>query len=61
LGPEEEMFAPAPSTTTATDTHATGDRESFLGPEEENFASAPSTSATNTHATATFATATSLA
>jgi hypothetical protein len=55
------MFAPAPSTTTATDIHATGDRESFLGPEEENFASAPSTSATNTYATATFATATSLA
>ena len=29
--------------------------------EEENFASAPSTSATNTHATVTFATAKSLA
>jgi len=55
------MFAPVPSTTTATDTHATGDRESFLGPEEENFASTPSTTATNTHATATLATATSLA
>ena len=54
------MFARTTSTTTATNTHATGDRESFLGPEEEMFAPTPSTTATNTHATATLATATSL-
>ena len=54
------MFAPASSTTTATDTHASADRESSLEPEEEMLAPTPSTTATKPHATANLATATSL-